>query len=59
MRRQTCATTLTLRHMMRPFGTVPLLEQACHMSDIFTELEAKLARLEQFEKESIVDMAPS
>lgn len=29
------------------------------MGDIFEELQAKLARLEQFEKEAIVDMAPS
>ncbi|KAH8727810.1 hypothetical protein GQ44DRAFT_769873 [Phaeosphaeriaceae sp. PMI808] len=56
---ESCATTLTLRHMMRPFGTAPLLEQACNMGDIFADLEAKLKRLEQFEKEALDDMAPS
>jgi adenylate cyclase len=29
------------------------------MGDIFAELEAKLKRLEQFEKESMDEMAPS
>jgi adenylate cyclase len=29
------------------------------MGDIFAELEAKLKRLEMFEREAIVDMAPS
>lgn len=56
---QSCATTLALRHLMRPFGSAPLLENACHMGDIFQELEAKLKRLEQFEKEALDDMAPS
>jgi adenylate cyclase len=56
---QSCATTLTLRHMMRPFGAAPLLDQACHMGDIFSALEAKLKRLEMFEKEAMIDMAPS
>jgi adenylate cyclase len=45
--------------MIRPFGAAPLLEQACAMGDIFTELEAKLKRLEQFEKEAMDEMAPS
>jgi adenylate cyclase len=45
--------------MMRPFGAAPLLDQACHMGDIFSELEAKLKRLEMFEKEAMIDMAPS
>ncbi|KAF3053048.1 cysteinyl-tRNA synthetase [Didymella keratinophila] len=56
---ESCATTLALRHMMRPFGSAPLLQQACHMGDIFSELEAKLKRLEQFEQEAMADMAPS
>ncbi|KAG9206444.1 cysteinyl-tRNA synthetase [Epicoccum nigrum] len=56
---ETCATTLTLRHMMRPFGSGTLLQQACQMGDIFSELQAKLARLEQFEQGAITDMAPS
>jgi adenylate cyclase len=45
--------------MVRPFGAAPLLEQACHMGDIFAELEAKLQRLAMFEKDAIEDMAPS
>jgi adenylate cyclase len=44
---------------MRPFGAAPLLEQACHMGDIFTELDAKLKRLEEFEREAMEGMAPS
>ncbi|KAH7080648.1 hypothetical protein FB567DRAFT_109406 [Paraphoma chrysanthemicola] len=56
---ESCANTLALRHLVRPFGTAPLLAQACHMGDIFSELEAKLKRLEQFEKESMDEMAPS
>ncbi|KAF3010796.1 cysteinyl-tRNA synthetase [Curvularia kusanoi] len=56
---ESCATTLALRHMMRPFGSGTLLQQACHMGDIFAELEAKLKRLEQFEQGAIADMAPS
>jgi adenylate cyclase len=45
--------------MVRPFGAAPLLEQACHMGDIFSELEAKLKRLEEFERGAIEGMAPS
>ena len=45
--------------MVRPFGTAPLLEQACHMGDIFAELEGKLKKLKQFEDEAAIDMAPS
>jgi adenylate cyclase len=45
--------------MVRPFGAAPLLEQACHMGEIFTELEAKLKRLEQFERGAMEEMAPS
>ncbi|CAN9245369.1 hypothetical protein CUC08_Gglean002117 [Alternaria sp. MG1] len=56
---ETCASTLALRHMVRPFGAAPLLEQACHMGDIFSELEAKLKRLEEFERGAIEGMAPS
>ncbi|KAL6707819.1 hypothetical protein ACN47E_003719 [Coniothyrium glycines] len=56
---ESCATTLALRHRVRPFGTAPLLQKACAMDDIFAELDAKLKRLEQFEQESMIDMAPS
>jgi len=56
---ESCATTLALRHRIRPFGSAPLLEQACAMDDIFAELEAKLKRLELFEAEAMATMAPS
>jgi adenylate cyclase len=59
MREQSCTNTLALRHLIRPFGTAPLLEQACPMGDIFIELEAKLKRLNQFETEALDEMAPS
>lgn len=42
---QTCTTTLALRHMVRPFGSVPLSEQAGPMSDILNDLQAKLKEL--------------
>lgn len=45
--------------MMRPFGSGTFVQQACNMGDIFSELQAKLARLEQFEQGAIEDMAPS
>jgi adenylate cyclase len=56
---ESCATTLALRHLVRPFNSGALLQQACHMGDIFLELTAKLKRLEQFEQEAMADMAPS
>ncbi|KAL5113515.1 hypothetical protein ACEQ8H_008600 [Pleosporales sp. CAS-2024a] len=55
---ESCANTLALRHMIRPFGAAPLLQQACHMGDIFSELEEKLARLAMFERMAAKDMAP-
>jgi adenylate cyclase len=45
--------------MVRPFGAAPLLEQACHMGDIFAELEAKMKRLALLEREVAVDLAPA
>ncbi|KAJ6192791.1 phosphatase 2C-domain-containing protein [Bipolaris maydis] len=56
---ESCVNTLFLRHRMRPFGSAPLLQQACHMGDIFAELEAKLQRLAEFERGAIEGMAPS
>jgi adenylate cyclase len=56
---ESCATTLALRHLVRPFNSAPLLQQACHMGEIFLELAAKLKRLDQFEQEAMADMAPS
>ncbi|KAJ4375234.1 hypothetical protein N0V83_002320 [Neocucurbitaria cava] len=56
---ESCANTLALRHRVRPFGSAPLLQQACHMGDIFAELDAKLKRLEQYEAEAMEGMAPS
>ncbi|KAF1832424.1 PP2C-domain-containing protein [Decorospora gaudefroyi] len=56
---ESCANTLALRHRIRPFGAAPLLEQACHMGDIFAELDAKMKRLEEFERGAMEGMAPS
>jgi adenylate cyclase len=56
---ESCASTLALRHRILPFGSAPLLEQACHMDDIFAELDAKLKRLEEFERGAMEGMAPS
>jgi len=52
IRVQTCATTLALRHMVRPFGQASLLEQACPMSDILVELQSQLSELQQFKDEA-------
>jgi adenylate cyclase len=49
---ETCTTTLALRHMVRPFGSVPILEQACPMSDILGELAASLKELQQYKNEA-------
>lgn len=57
---QSCATTLALRHLVRPFGaSEPLLRNACEMGDIFAELKAKLDRLQEYEREGLEGMAPS
>ncbi|KAF2115465.1 hypothetical protein BDV96DRAFT_80210 [Lophiotrema nucula] len=49
---ETCTTTLALRHMVRPFGSSPLLQQACPMADILSELQAQLKELQQFKEEA-------
>ncbi|KAF2240879.1 PP2C-domain-containing protein [Trematosphaeria pertusa] len=49
---ETCATTLALRHMVRPFGQYPLLEQACPMADILSELQSQLSELQQYRDEA-------
>ncbi|KAF1963402.1 hypothetical protein CC80DRAFT_4847 [Byssothecium circinans] len=49
---ETCATTLAVRHMIRPFGKGSLLEQACPMSDVLTELKCQLSELQQFKEEA-------
>ncbi|KAF1979523.1 PP2C-domain-containing protein [Bimuria novae-zelandiae CBS 107.79] len=54
---ETCATTLALRHMVRPFGQTPLLQQACPMSDIISELQLQLAELQQFKEEAALQFA--
>ena len=53
---QTCITTLALRHMVRPFGQRPLLEQACPMADILTELQSQLQELQQYKDEAASGM---
>ncbi|KAF2012161.1 PP2C-domain-containing protein [Aaosphaeria arxii CBS 175.79] len=49
---ETCTTTLALRHMVRPFGQNSLLQQACPMADILTELQAQLKELQQFKDDA-------
>lgn len=49
---ETCATTLALRHMVRPFGSRPILEQACPMADILSELQAQLKELAQYKDDA-------
>ncbi|KAJ4346551.1 uncharacterized protein N0V89_010482 [Didymosphaeria variabile] len=54
---ETCTTTLALRHMVRPFGQTPKLQQACPMSDILSELQVQLAELQQFKQEAASEFA--
>ncbi|KAF2878145.1 hypothetical protein BDV95DRAFT_600823 [Massariosphaeria phaeospora] len=49
---ETCTTTLALRHMVRPFGSAPLLQQACPMGDIISELQASMQELQQYKDEA-------
>ncbi|KAF2711417.1 PP2C-domain-containing protein [Pleomassaria siparia CBS 279.74] len=53
---ETCTTSLALRHMVRPFGSCPILEQACPMSDILTDLQFQLAELAQYKEEASSQM---
>ncbi|KAF2746970.1 PP2C-domain-containing protein, partial [Sporormia fimetaria CBS 119925] len=43
---ETCTTTLALRHMVRPFGSVPRGSQACPMDDILGEVQKQLKELQ-------------
>ncbi|OCK75710.1 PP2C-domain-containing protein [Lepidopterella palustris CBS 459.81] len=56
---ETCTTTLALRHLIRPFGSVPILQQACPMEDIFTELTNQLKDLQAFKAEASFMIAPA
>ncbi|KAF2268437.1 PP2C-domain-containing protein [Lojkania enalia] len=49
---ETCTTTLALRHMVRPFGSCPIFEQACPMSDILNDLQVQLKELQQYRDEA-------
>ncbi|KAF2001416.1 PP2C-domain-containing protein [Amniculicola lignicola CBS 123094] len=49
---ETCATTLALRHMVTPFGSCPISEQACPMSDVLSDLQAQLKELQQYKEEA-------
>ncbi|KAF2195275.1 PP2C-domain-containing protein [Zopfia rhizophila CBS 207.26] len=49
---ETCTTTLALRHMVRPFGSCPMLQQACPMADILNELQSQLKELQQYKEEA-------
>ncbi|KAF2801950.1 PP2C-domain-containing protein [Mytilinidion resinicola] len=56
---ETCTTTLAIRHLVRPFGSSPLLQQACPMQDIFVELQNSMKELAAFKAEAEFPMAPS
>jgi adenylate cyclase len=43
--------------MVRPFGQAPLLQQACPMSDIISDLQLQLAELQQFKEEAASQFA--
>ena len=56
---ETCITTLSLRNMVKPFRD-GMLEGACPMSDILTELMNNMNELNTLKQQMIdVDMAPS
>ena len=56
--KQTCISTLALRNMIRPFKD-GMLNQACPMADILTELSGQLQELKQLKEQADIDMAPS
>ncbi len=55
---QTCITSLALRNLMRPFSN-GMLEQACPMTDLFSELSEQLAEIRAWKEQEDMDMAPS
>ncbi|KAF2640285.1 hypothetical protein P280DRAFT_32298 [Massarina eburnea CBS 473.64] len=54
---ETCATTLAIRHMVNPFGQGSLVQQACPMSDILTELQCQLSELQAYKEEAASQFA--
>ena len=44
--------------MMRPFKD-GMLDQACPMADIFSDLTSQLAELKAYKENNDIDMAPS
>nr|POF13463.1 adenylate cyclase [Quercus suber] len=55
---ETCISTLAIRNMIRPFKN-GMLNQACPMSDILSELTSQLAELKTYKDQADFDMAPS
>lgn len=56
---ETCTTTLALRHLVHPFGSGPMLQQACPMADIFAELTSQLKELQAFKADAAFPIAPA
>jgi len=45
--------------MVKPFGSGPMLQQACPMADILSELAGRLQELEQFKQEASTGLVPA
>lgn len=57
---QTCITTLAMRNMIRPFAANrSLLDQACPMDDILSELSAQLAEFKALKEKSGPRITPA
>ena len=55
---ETCVTSLALRNLVRPFRA-GMLDGACPMGDIFSELSDSLSMLDTLKQQIDIDMAPS
>ena len=55
---QTCISTLAIRNMIRPFKH-GMLDQACPMTDILSDLTSKLDELATLKEQADFTMAPS
>jgi len=55
---QTCTTTLALRNLVHPFKD-GMLQNACPMSDVFSEITAQLQELQAYKAEAEIFMAPT
>ena len=55
---QTCISTLAIRNMIRPFKN-GLLNQACPMTDVLSEVASSLEELKVLKESADFEMAPS